>query len=490
MSEHSSPSRTVFVQAPVHYDASDFTRRLFVQAAEAVSGGTWDVDARYTRTIRLRQMLLLTLSVALIYLGVLVALTNYLPQLTTRQVVGMSLAAAGVLLTFLVAISRRPAIHAPNSPRGRALQSLEWLRNDVTSTRSRGRSFGARAYTLSAGLQSSESSTRARRPASQIDLVSEFRSFLELVSGQGSGGPFMIFVDELDKISSPDDLIDAVNNLKDLFHIPNVHFVVSVSADALSRFELRGLPFRDAFDSSFDTIVRVKALSATESLAVLGSRVEGFPPLLGLMCHSWSGGLPRDLLRTARACVDLNAVAPGLSLPEIAFEVLSEDLVAAIEARIRAVPAARETGELLNVRSQVKTWATIELGSARTDLDLLSPESQAIALAARLAGATLRLVDAHPPKRYYSEPDAVTAAAFECVARAISALGDTSPLRVESFESALSACDVATDALRLADDRQTESLRAQRTAGARRRPAYWTQITGRAPNRRVGPVIR
>jgi hypothetical protein len=53
-----------------------------------------------------------------------------------------------------------------------------------------------------------------------------------------------------------------VNGLKDLCHVTDTHFVVSVSEDALDSFALRGVPVRDVFDSSFDTVMRIRPFTA------------------------------------------------------------------------------------------------------------------------------------------------------------------------------------------------------------------------------------
>ena len=74
----------------------------------------------------------------------------------------------------------------------------------------------------------------------------------------------MIGIDELDKISDGNKAIELINNLKDLFHVRDTHFIVSVSEDALTSFALRGVPVRDAFDSSFDKILRMKPFTPAD----------------------------------------------------------------------------------------------------------------------------------------------------------------------------------------------------------------------------------
>jgi hypothetical protein len=88
-------------------------------------------------------------------------------------------------------------------------------------------------------------------------------------------------------------------------HSDNIHFLVSVSEDALARFALRGIPLRDAFDSTFDTIAEVDRFSVEDARILLERRVVGMPQVLAYYCHALSGGIPRDLIRFCRQCVDV-----------------------------------------------------------------------------------------------------------------------------------------------------------------------------------------
>src|SRR5260370_37647985 len=79
--------------------------------------------------------------------------------------------------------------------------------------------------------------------------------------------------------------------------------MVSVSDDALNAFERRGLPLRDAFDSSFDEILRVEPFSYYESRRLLYRRVIGLTEPYVALCHCLAGGWARDVLGTARQVV-------------------------------------------------------------------------------------------------------------------------------------------------------------------------------------------
>jgi hypothetical protein len=112
---------------------------------------------------------------------------------------------------------------------------------------------------------------------------------------------------------------------------------VSVSADALRRFAMRGIPVRDVFDSAFDEIVRIQPPSPEEAWKMLAYRVSGFPTSIALFCYAWAGGLPRDIIRTARACVAMRRQAnTPVRVADVAPLVVRQDITDAIDAAVSA----------------------------------------------------------------------------------------------------------------------------------------------------------
>lgn len=156
-----------------------------------------------------------------------------------------------------------------------------------------------------ASAQYTRSAARAEQPLSYPEIVNDFRSFARTVASDvhRRGGGVFIGVDELDKIGSPDQAEQFLNEIKGIFGIPHVNFIVSVSDDALTAFERRGLPLRDAFDSSFDEIIDVGPLNYPESRNLLYRRVIGLSEPYVALCHCLAGGLARDVIRAARQIV-------------------------------------------------------------------------------------------------------------------------------------------------------------------------------------------
>lgn len=166
------------------------------------------------------------------------------------------------------------------------------------------------------GGERSRNVAKSEQALSYPEIVNEFRNFARSVATgvHRNGDRVFIGVDELDKIGSPQQVERFLNEIKGIFGIPHLYFLVSVSDDALTAFERRGLPLRDAFDSSFDEIIHVGSLSYAESRRLLYRRVVGLTEPYVALCHCLAGGLARDVIRAARQVVQtatsLMIVAP------------------------------------------------------------------------------------------------------------------------------------------------------------------------------------
>jgi hypothetical protein len=341
-------THTVRLTAPVKYDTLEFTRRLFREVAtEIVLRAGYQPDAaQRMRRQRIaaarfrRDILVLVIFFFLASVAFLWSLTHETWHWSWATGAGFVVVGILVLIgaTPLVSLAARFfATFRPSSTvrdggdplsvrmARDALETLVW---DVEQEQKEGSKVSL--FTGVLEFEGEDSLKLARRESSLPELVADFRSLLTQFSAEGSVGyekRFVIFVDELDKIANTDGLIEAINGIKDLMHIPGVHFVVSVSEDALLRFEERGIPARDAFDSTFDTIIRMRRLTLRESLDILTARAAAFPEAISLACHAWSGGLPRDLLRIARRCVTIQRNSTdNLHVADIVRMFVIEDL--------------------------------------------------------------------------------------------------------------------------------------------------------------------
>jgi hypothetical protein len=186
--------------------------------------------------------------------------------------------------------------------------------------------------------------TLAERQATLPELVTTFREFLRLAVQ--SRRQVVIGIDEMDKMESGEAAQDFLNAIKMIFGLDGVFFVVSISESAMSRFDRRGLPFRDVFDSSFDDVIPVEPLTLARSKRLLRSRVIAMAAPYMDLCHCLSGGLPRDLLRVVRQLSLLNHRRKAL--PQVCRRLVAMDLARKLQAATVTVqgcdhdPGARE----------------------------------------------------------------------------------------------------------------------------------------------------
>jgi hypothetical protein len=117
--------------------------------------------------------------------------------------------------------------------------------------------------------------------------------------------PVVIGIDEVDKIEDPQQAQAFFNQIKGLFGDTPCLFLISISDDALAAYERRGLPLRDAFDSSLSRVVSLSYLSRQDARALIGSRLVQVTNPSADLLYVLSGGLPRELVRLIRRAVEI-----------------------------------------------------------------------------------------------------------------------------------------------------------------------------------------
>ncbi|WP_167406022.1 P-loop NTPase fold protein [Amycolatopsis thailandensis] len=346
----------IIVPSPVRYDAGEFIRILLGEVATAISQGhSRPTGGRLRGAVeRISARRLLMLACFGILAGVLpdtstsasmqTSSVSWLPSNSFGGLIANVTSIALLTLVMLilmgkVALRLDAEALPPDIRQARELlRELRWETEQGSTTKS---TLKVRSFFETSGESSLKLKSRAM---TRSELVSALRDLLRCFARHTKTTRMVICVDELDKINDPDHLVAIVNELKDLFHIQKVHFLVTVSTDALDSFEQRGLAGRDAFDSSFDTVVHTNWLTLDESLDVTNSRCTGFPPIVGMLCHAWSGGLARDLLRAARGAVELQRRTPDepLSVDRIIRNLVFDDLEGAVRASMRGLPDCDE----------------------------------------------------------------------------------------------------------------------------------------------------
>jgi hypothetical protein len=329
----------ICVDVPVMYDQRDFLANTYARLIDEVELRV--VSGMHRAKTRLRPLgwiVALCVAFATVGLASRVRFTGSARQPRWLEVAAISLyavaAVAACILVLLVWRAHSRAARAAADPLERIREYAARGRMSLSADVALSSSLTGSITLPWAGIVRSGTRQVSRGRVSYPDLVRDFQEFVARLAAAGLRT--RIGIDELDKLE-PDEARSFLNGLKALFGLPGTHFLVSVSENAMSDFERRGIPMRDAFDSSLDEIIRVKAMNAAQSMALINSRGNyEFPLAFGALCHCLSGGLPRETLRVARALVRLNARSKGSDrfglLKALCEEIIAQDLEAKSDA--------------------------------------------------------------------------------------------------------------------------------------------------------------
>ncbi|MEV6488384.1 P-loop NTPase fold protein [Actinoplanes sp. NPDC051633] len=357
---------TARVQAPVLYDAAGLIRLIHVRLAEAATKHTSDGPSQPPPVLEMVRVV--AKAVGAFFFAVVLMVTVLLEQDNFSSdnkpwEVGvasvLAIAVSGALVAYgvsrLLPAARREALLRSTSRDIPTLgrQQLAMLEHTTeVQTTSAGRLAIGRSF-----VNRQQQVKLTENTLTHAENVARLRRFFERLGVEANR--VLICVDELDKMSKPDDVIATINSIKDLMHVPGVHFVVSVSTDAMHQFAMRGVPLRDVFDSTFDAVVTVRRMTFDEARQVLRRRTIEFPVPAMMFCHAWSGGVARDLIRTARACVDLRKnSATAIPIERLVATILRDDLVEILNAavaKLRTADATKESKALYRVYHRLKT---------------------------------------------------------------------------------------------------------------------------------------
>jgi hypothetical protein len=218
----------------------------------------------------------------------------------------------------------------------------------------------------------SASVQRAEQNRTHPEVVEDFRRFAKrcakyLIDAEVIDR-LVIAIDELDKIADPAQAHELVNDIKGIFEIPHCQFIVSVSEDAMSAFERRGIPVRDAFDSAFTQMVRMDHFTLAESRRWLSRRLLGVPEQFTYLLHCLSGGLPRELRRVTIELVEIIAEDERGDLEHVTEVLLGRELDRKAHAFMAAARQFDDTAERSEYLADLVTMPHARTPAAQTAL--------------------------------------------------------------------------------------------------------------------------
>ena len=407
-----SPTLGLYVTAPVEYDARDFLIHLYARLCQAVL-----LDDRLTRQKvdwkdGTKRHILGIIAVVLAAASTLAFFHLLFGRLLDEFWAARpgSLWRASVAGGFAAsALLGGAYLRRLRNERGRstveaiAHDRLRRLQYQITETT--GQQAGTITGPYGLTLVGSRSRAVTENQMALPELVTDYRMFAEEVvnSLQAAqiGGPvgvdrvrLIVGIDEIDRIESAEKAEKFINEIKSIFGVPHCFYVASLSADALAQFERRAVTARTAFDTAFDTMIRMDPLDLKTTRQLLERRVIGLPYPFVALCHVLSGGVPRELMRVARSVFDVRnsinyAGQEEVDCGTIADEVISRELQSIRQGLLPmaaqlAVPGTPEFVGLLDDRE----WPT---GDFSLDVfrlsEVLSPIAQSAHAGDRLVAA-------------------------------------------------------------------------------------------------------
>lgn len=325
------PHLGIYVTAPVEYDARDFLVHLHTTLCNAVlaDGRLTDHRARRRRSLRRRVASAVTLIAAAAVLYSRRGVDHAVTAWWAHDQGSLWSAAESLLFTgglwLLVSVigdlQRKGGGGARTSLETTARNQLRRLRYQMVET-------SGHTGNLSGPFGLSFSRSRSRQVTENQmtlpELVERYREFAGLTvnalqKSTRRDGPLasaqvrlVVGIDEIDRIEDAGNAEKFLNDIKAIFGISNCFYVASLSADALANFERRVVSTRTAFDTTFDTVLRIAPLELAIARQLLERRAIGLPYPFITLCYVLSGGVPRDLIRIARSIFEVrDDMRPG-----------------------------------------------------------------------------------------------------------------------------------------------------------------------------------
>jgi hypothetical protein len=403
----------ISIPAPVAYESQPFLRVLIRRLAAAVPGYDEKLVSRPAPSLGLSLAGLIFSAALLIAgvgmlrnfskheagwalvcagaLGVVILAIRLTPKSYTIPAIKMALEFAELaLLPFLreVLSIARSALSAPldlaeielrgnqinqKARQGLAIKAVEVARR-VRYVETRSASLESSASWHDSGFKHTAGFSLDQVPLTEPDLVLELADLVTAL--HGGGYQVRIGIDELDKLAHSDDAAAFLTGIKALFTIRDCSFILTISENAFSQFARRGMPIRDVFDSSLDSVAIVQPLMFEEARRLIRARLstdysDKVSDTQVLLCYCLAGGLPRELLRFCRQLGEINSKIEG---PATLAQVMDLLFRAEISSRIDGIRfALQDRQEKDAATTFIAQLELIEMrAGAEKTLDLLN----------------------------------------------------------------------------------------------------------------------
>jgi hypothetical protein len=332
------PPLVVFEAVPTHYNGRDFALHLYARLCQAAMDMARRDGARSKRRWRLRAprrtiLTVVNLTVVWVSLGILAPVLTRDPQETPAHWIQRIWWLAGIVIllstvAFKVAADRyalpESILNRSESARATPRYLTDFYRqaeqrlNDIRFQQRFTTGWSGKVgIPFGSELSHSGSTEWTAQAKSYPEIIHEIRAFLRLTleaigqRPEAPTEPVVIIIDELDKVTSGELAVEFINEVKAIFGVEATTtqgryacvYLVSISEDAIVALQRRGVLVGDAFDSAFDDVFTMEPLTLQDTYTLLRQRVIGMPGPFLALCHCLAGGLPRELLRSARDIV-------------------------------------------------------------------------------------------------------------------------------------------------------------------------------------------
>jgi hypothetical protein len=287
-----------------HADASEFLSALSDNLANEVEQRYIRNDLWWSVTRWLQRGLALVVAVPVVAAVVSYAAHGLTGRLTTFfSVLPTDLwAATGAAVAALCVLAVVQFIRV-SRPAGRLARQATAVRERIryNTALKQGSEIGvSAAFHVTGTLKRIREKGLDERPTTVASLVFDFRRLAEAIVAATSRR-LVIGIDELDKIDDEEAARKLLRDIKGVFEIPGMFFLVSVSQEAATALQLGALQGkgRNEFNSSFYTVIEMPPLDPADVYDIAAARGRPVrPTLAGLLCLLSVGNV-RELIRLA-----------------------------------------------------------------------------------------------------------------------------------------------------------------------------------------------